>query len=74
MLDLLASFAFPLSIAATFVVTLVFSTKIKDFFSGIPADLRKDLNSIESATLSKVAAAQKAVVASVVPPPAPVAK
>jgi hypothetical protein len=72
--DFLAAWVLPISIVATFVLTLLFSTKIKDFFNGIPADLRADLSSIESATLAKVKAAQKDVVASVTPPPAPVIK
>lgn len=72
--EFLAAWVLPISIVATFILTLVFSTKIKDFVQGIPASLRADLNSIEAGAVAKVAAAQKAVVADLVPAPAPVIK
>lgn len=66
--------SFPIALAATFGVTLLFSTKIKDFFSGIPSDLRAGLKSAEAATVAKVKAAQNTVIASVTPTPTPVLK
>jgi hypothetical protein len=57
-----------------FVVTLVFSQKIKDWINGIPSDLRAGLSKIESATVSQVKAAQTSVVASLTPAPAAVVK
>ena len=72
--DLLADWMVPILIVASNVLTLLFSTKIKDFLQGIPSDLRSDLSAAETATLSKIKAAQKAVIAEVTPAPAPVVK
>jgi hypothetical protein len=66
--------SFPIALVATFAATLLFSTKIKDFFSGIPSDLRAGLRAAETATVAKVKAAQNTVIASVTPAPTPVLK
>ena len=70
----LTDWALPISVFATFVLTLLFATKIKDFFSGIPSDLRAGLSAAETATIAKVKSAQTAVIASVTPAPTPVIK
>lgn len=72
--SLLSDWVLPISNVCSVLVSLLFSTKIKDFFSGIPADLRKDLSAIESAALAKVAGAQKSVIAELTPAPAPILK
>ena len=59
---------------AVFVATLVFGQKIKDFFNGIPSDMRKGLTAIEGAAVAQVKTAQAQVVASLTPAPAPVVK
>jgi hypothetical protein len=59
---------------ATFVATLVFSTKIKDFFAGVPADLRASLNTIETSVKADVKSYQATLVAKIAPTPAPVVK
>jgi len=75
MLDILPTFWLGLAVnVAIFVATLIFSTKIKDWFRGIPSDLRKGLNSIETAAITQVRTAQTQVVSSLTPPPAPVVK
>jgi hypothetical protein len=63
-----------LAVVATFVATLVFSTKIKDFFAGVPADLRSDLTSIETSVKADVSSYQKTLVAKIAPTPAPLVK
>jgi hypothetical protein len=40
------------------VLGVAFSTKIKDWFKGIPADVRTALNGVETSALSNVKAAQ----------------
>lgn len=62
------------SLAATFVLTLIFSQKIKDFLAGVPASLRADLKSIETSVKADVANYQKTLVSKISPAPAPVAK
>jgi hypothetical protein len=52
--------------AVAFVAGLVLSTKVTDIFKGIPADLRATLNTVESAAVSKVAAAKTTIVSSAV--------
>lgn len=74
MFNILNDWVLPISIVATFVVTLLFSTRIKDLLQGIPGDLRKGLNAAEAATIAKVKAAQTDVIRSVTPEPAPVVK
>lgn len=59
---------------AVFVATLVFSTKIKDWFTGVPSSLRADLTKVETGIKSDVAKYQADLVAKIVPTPAPVAK
>lgn len=59
---------------ASFVVGVLFSQKVKDWFSGVPATLRADLNAIEANVKAQVQGAQKQVVAQVsaaVVPPTP---
>jgi len=41
---------------------LYFATPIKDFFTGIPADLRTALNNVEADAVAKVTAAKKTIV------------
>jgi hypothetical protein len=63
--------------AVCFAVGVIFSQKIKDWFHGIPSDLRAGLNKIESAVLGHLTATTQSVVAQVqaqlptVPPVAP---
>lgn len=67
---------FDLTIAgyiAIFVATLVFSQKIKDFLAGVPADLRKSLQSVEASVKADVKTYQAAAIAKLLPKPAPVA-
>jgi hypothetical protein len=62
---------------AVFVVTLVFSQKIKDYFSGVPAELRTGMSSLEAKAKSDLRAAAAGVIAKYTsasaPAPAPVA-
>jgi hypothetical protein len=60
--------------AAVFVLTLVFSTKIKDFFSGVPSDLRASLSSIETSVKADVKSYQADLVAKIAPAPKVVVK
>ena len=48
---------------AAFVAGVLFSTKIKDWFQGIPSDLRAAFNQVETSTVAEVKVAQTAVVA-----------
>jgi hypothetical protein len=59
---------------AVFVSTLVFSQKIKDWFHGVPSDLRKGLVQVEGSITSQVKSYQADLVAKIVPPPAVVLK
>lgn len=65
---------------ATFVVTLVFSQKIKDWLFGVPSELRAGLKQIEAAVLGHLSATTQQVVAQVTaqlpvsPPAAPPAQ
>lgn len=68
--------------AVTALTTLVFSTKIKDWFSGVPADLRAGLTAVETKVKADVKAYQADLIAKVTPaskvvapvaPPAPAA-
>lgn len=56
---------------ACLVVGVLFSTKITDFFKGIPGDLRTALNGVEQTTVANVKAAQASVIAKL---PMPAAK
>lgn len=58
---------------ATFVATLVFSTKIKDFFAGVPADLRSSLSALETSVKADVKTYQSSLIAKIAPAPVPVA-
>lgn len=60
--------------AVVFVVTLVFSQRIKDFFAGVPAHTRASLKQIEAGVVAKVVAFEGDLVSKIIPPPAPVAK
>lgn len=59
---------------AVFVATLVFAQKIKDWFNGVPADLRSGLKSVEASIQADVKNYQASLVAKVSPAPAPVLK
>lgn len=74
MLAILNDWALPITGVCSSLFTLLFSTKIKDFFQGIPGDLRKGLNAAESATIAKVKDAQANVINAVTPAPTPVLK
>jgi hypothetical protein len=50
---------------AIFVATLVFGTKIKDFFSGVPAEARTAANTLLTDTKAKLSAAKADVLADV---------
>jgi hypothetical protein len=54
--------------AATFVATLVFSQKIKDWFSGVPSELRTGLKGIEAKILADVKTYQADLIAKVAHP------
>lgn len=56
--------------AATSIVTLVFSQKIKDWVNGVPAELRAGLTSVETKLKADVKAYQTALVAKVTAAPA----
>lgn len=50
---------------AIFVATLVFGTKIKDFFTGVPAEARTAANTLLTDTKAKLSAAKADVLADV---------
>jgi len=52
---------------AVFVVTLVFSQKIKDFFAGVPADMRAGLKNVEAGLLADVKQYQASLIAKIAP-------
>lgn len=54
---------------AVFVTTLVFSQKIKDFFTGVPADLRTGLKSVEASLLADVKSYQASLIQKLAPAP-----
>lgn len=62
------------AVGVTFVLTLVFATKIKDFFTGVPTSLRASLTSIETSVKSDVANYQSSLVAKIAPTPPLVVK
>lgn len=49
--------------AVAFVAGVLFSQKIKDWFKGIPSDVRAGLTSIETAVRAKLATSHAAAVA-----------
>ncbi len=58
--------------AVSLLVGVIFSTKIKDWFKGVPSSLRAALNNVEKDTVAKVQAAQAQIVAQLPgTPPAP---
>lgn len=59
---------------AVFVATLVFAQKIKDWFTGVPHDLRSGLKNVEASILADVKSYQAGLVAKITPAPAPVLK
>ena len=64
-------------VAVAFVLGVLFSTKIKDWFKGIPSDVRAGLNQVETAvraklTVAHAAAVTPAIAAVAAPPAAPV--
>ena len=52
---------------AVFVATLVFSQKIKDFFTGVPADMRTGLKSVETSLLADVKTYQASLIQKLAP-------
>jgi len=58
---------------AIFIATLVFSQKIKDFFAGIPADMRTGMKAAEAKLLADVATYRGSLIAKLAPPATPVA-
>lgn len=48
--------------AATFIVGVIFSQKVKDWLAGVPSDLRSALKSVEADVLGKLKLAQADVV------------
>jgi hypothetical protein len=62
--------------AAVFVATLVFSQKIKDWFKGIPADMRTTLNNVEALAVGNARVARNSVLSQLETalPPLPVVK
>lgn len=52
---------------ATFVATLVFSQKIKDFVAGVPADLRSNLSALETSVKADVKSYQASLIAKIAP-------
>jgi len=58
--------------AVALIAGVLFSTKIKDWFKGIPSQLRAALNNVEADALAKVRGAQADVLAQIAPAaPAP---
>lgn len=55
--------------AVSLAVGVFASTKIKDWFKGIPADLRTALNGVEKTTIANVKEAQTKVIATLPQPP-----
>lgn len=49
---------------AAFIAGVILSTKVTDWFKGIPSDLRSALNGVEKTVVSNVKVAQANVVAS----------
>lgn len=58
---------------AVFVATLVFSQKIKDFFTGVPSDMRAGLKSVEAGLLADVKNYQASLIHKLAPMPPPAA-
>ena len=56
---------------AVFVATLVFSQKIKDYFTGVPSELRTGISSLETKAKADLKAAAASVIAKYTPAPAP---
>jgi len=73
MFSLLTNFNLVLGGAViAFAAGVVLSTKVKDFFKGIPAQARAALNNVEADTIAKIRGAQAQVLAQL--PSAPAAK
>jgi hypothetical protein len=71
MLSFLTDLQIDLVVAAVaFVAGVVFSTKIKDWVKGVPAELRTALSGAETASLSAIETAQHDVLAKLLPAPA----
>lgn len=64
----------PALMLGSLIVGVLFSTQIKDFFSGVPAEVRTALNGVETATKAQISAAQSGVLATLPKPPAAPAK
>lgn len=52
---------------AVFVATLVFSQKIKDFLAGVPADMRANLQALETSVKADVQSYQASLIAKIAP-------
>ena len=57
-----------------FTATLLFSQKIKDFFTGVPSEVRAAIKGVEASALGNVKLAQGAVLAQLATALPPVAK
>lgn len=69
MLDFLTNLEINIVVGAVALLGgVVFSTKIKDWFKGIPSQLRVAINSVETDSLAKIKAAQAQVLAQIAPP------
>lgn len=74
MFSFLTSFELSLLFAfGTFVTGVVFSQKIKDWFKGVPSDVRRALNNVETNALGNVKLASAKVLTQLTSalPPAP---
>ncbi len=78
MLSFVTNFEFNVLVnVAIFISTLLFSQKIKDWFSGVPSEVRSTVKAVEAAVLDNVKAAQSGVLTQLtntVIPPAPPAE
>lgn len=59
-------FVVPLAGAAGLVAGMYFATPVKDFFKGIPSDLRAILTNVEADAVAKVTAAKATLVSTAV--------
>lgn len=68
MIELLTDIVFvvPAAGVAGLVAGMYFATPIKDFFKGIPADLRTALNNVEADAIAHVTAAKATLVSTAV--------
>lgn len=62
-LELLVSFGAPL---AAFLAGVLFSQKIKDWFKGIPSEVRATLNGVETSAVGTIKRAQSDVLSKII--------